>query len=125
MPPRIPDRPPPTYRNDPWPARDGYADTTPGYERERDPGFYGGGGGSNGQIAQLQAAATGRRADTKGPVEFNHAINYVNKIKVCIYSVLADNRLVLPISPTSTRIFWRSCRRINVNSVQSKKCIPR
>ena len=52
----------------------------PMYERERDAGFYG--GGSNGQIAQLQAAATGRRADTKGPVEFNHAINYVNKIKV-------------------------------------------
>jgi hypothetical protein len=85
MPPRIPDRPPPTYRNDPWPARDNYAETPPGYERERDPGFYSGGGGSNGQIAQLQAAATGRRADTKGPVEFNHAINYVNKIKVCIY----------------------------------------
>jgi paired amphipathic helix protein Sin3a len=50
------------------------------YDREREPPFYS--GGSNGQIAQLQAAATGRRTDTKGPVEFNHAINYVNKIKV-------------------------------------------
>jgi paired amphipathic helix protein Sin3a len=80
MPPRIPDRPPPVYRNDMWGAREGYTETPPVYDRERDPGFYG--GGSNGQIAQLQAAATGRRTDTKGPVEFNHAINYVNKIKV-------------------------------------------
>ena len=83
MPPRIPhppDRPPPVYRNDAWADRAAYPETAPVYDRERDAGFYG--GGSNGQIAQLQAAATGRRGDTKGPVEFNHAIHYVNKIKV-------------------------------------------
>ena len=80
VPPRIPERQPPVFRNDPWQPREGYTDNGPMYDRERDGGFYG--GGSNGQIAQLQAAATGRRADTKGPVEFNHAINYVNKIKV-------------------------------------------
>ena len=51
------------------------------YDRERDGGFYG--GGSNGQIAQNFKLL--QRDDvqmTKGPVEFNHAINYVNKIKV-------------------------------------------
>jgi paired amphipathic helix protein Sin3a len=81
MPTRIPERPP-VYHNDPWASREGYAETAaPIYDRERDSGFYSG-GGTNGQIAQLQAAATGRRSDTKGPVEFNHAINYVNKIKV-------------------------------------------
>jgi len=82
MPPRIPqERVAPAYRPaDPWgPREPAYADSGPMYDRDRDQGFY---GGSNGQIAQLQAAATGRRTDTKGPVEFNHAINYVNKIKV-------------------------------------------
>jgi hypothetical protein len=80
MPPRVPERPPPIYRNDPWAPREGYADSAPVYDRDRDPGFY---GGQNGQIAQLQAAATGRRTEgQKTPVEFNHAINYVNKIKV-------------------------------------------
>lgn len=79
---RIPERPLPVYRtNDPWGPREGYSETTPMYERERDPGFYG--QASNGQLAQLQAAATGRRSDTaKGAVEFNNAIIYVNKIKV-------------------------------------------
>jgi paired amphipathic helix protein Sin3a len=78
--PRMPERQPPTYRNDPWGSRESYPEQPPPYDRDRDVGFYG--AGSNGQIAQLQAAATGRRGDTKGPVEFNHAINYVNKIKV-------------------------------------------
>jgi paired amphipathic helix protein Sin3a len=83
---RIPERqPPPMYRNDPWAPRENYPEQPPVYDRDRDAGFYG--GGSNGQIAQLQAAATGRRGDTKGPVEFNHAINYVNKIKVNIYPI--------------------------------------
>lgn len=86
---RIPERPPQqVYRPEPWnpSAAMGYPETaTPNYERERaEQGYYGGGGGQNGQIAQLQAAATGRRSDSKGPVEFNHAINYVNKIKVPI-----------------------------------------
>jgi paired amphipathic helix protein Sin3a len=63
-------------------------ESAPPYDRDRDQGFY---GGSNGQIAQLQAAATGRRAEgQKTPVEFNHAINYVNKIKVSLlFEVLA------------------------------------
>lgn len=84
VPPRpMNDRPPPVYRNDPWGARDPPYPEAGGsiYERERDAQYYN--GAPNGQIAQLQAAATGRRGDTtKGPVEFNHAINYVNKIKV-------------------------------------------
>lgn len=88
MPPRIPpeQRAAPPYRPaDPWgPREPAYPESGPMYDRDRDQGFYG--GGSNGQIAQLQAAATGRRTDTKGPVEFNHAINYVNKIKVSLFS---------------------------------------
>lgn len=86
--PHIQERQPPMYRNEPWPGREGYPEQPPVYDRDRDAGFYG--AGSNGQIAQLQAAATGRRGDTKGPVEFNHAINYVNKIKVSPYSLQAN-----------------------------------
>lgn len=92
VPPRIPpqqERPPPVYRADPWADRPAYPDIASIYDREREANFYG--GGSNGQIAQLQAAATGRRGDTKGPVEFNHAINYVNKIKVYIPSVICSH----------------------------------
>ena len=121
MPPRVPvERPTQVYRNDPWAQREGgYPDSAPMYDRERDPGFYG--GGSNGQIAQLQAAATGRRADTKGPVEFNHAINYVNKIKVFKISDDSDGRLVSLISRISTRISWKFFRLINVNRGRSLK----
>lgn len=83
MPPaRLPERPLPVYRNEAWGPRDAYPEAGPMYDRDRDQAYYG--AGSNGQIAQLQAAATGRRTDTKGPVEFNHAINYVNKIKAIL-----------------------------------------
>jgi len=87
--PRIPpqpERPPPVYRNDLWTDRPAYPESAPVYDRERESSFYG--GGSSGQIAQLQAAATGRRSDTKTPIEINHAINYVNKIKVYIRGVV-------------------------------------
>lgn len=77
---------PSVYRApDLWQPREPYPEQPPPMydpNRDREAGFYG--GGQNGQIAQLQAAATGRRAEGQGktPVEFNHAINYVNKIKV-------------------------------------------
>ena len=88
IPPRVPERAAPVYRQDPWTAREGYMEPGPMYDRERDSSYYN--SGSSTQIAQLQAAATGRRTDTKGPVEFNHAINYVNKIKVIALHIHAD-----------------------------------
>lgn len=58
--------------------------------------------------------------EKRGPVEFNHAIGYVNKIKVCSPTVLI---LVLSVdfspridslpSQTSTSPFWKFCRPIS------------
>jgi hypothetical protein len=100
------------YRADPWAPRDTYAEQAV-YERERSDTFYG--STSNGQIAQLQAAATGRRADSKGPVEFNHAINYVNKIKV-LSCVCALTRPASQINLIFTKTSLRSCRLTSANN---------
>ena len=127
MPSRMTDRPAPVYRNDPWgPREGGYPDAGPMYDRDRDSGYYN--GPTNGQIAQLQAAATGRRGDTKGPVEFNHAINYVNKIKVRIFPPTFlqpskddganERRLALQTDQTRTRVSSRSSKLTNGNNVR-------
>ena len=63
--------------------------------------------------------------EKRGPVEFNHAIGYVNKIKVSRLTfrtfVPADfARTALRHNPRSTSNFWRSCKLISENQSQSK-----
>lgn len=64
---------------------------------------------------------------TRGPVEFNHAISYVNKIKVSATSFrndtsLTHRRTALLRSQISTSSSWRSYIHTSASRSQSKRC---
>jgi hypothetical protein len=127
----LPSRPPEGRRNYynesriAWSERETYDENSPSYERPRTEmgAFY---GGSGTQMAQLQAAASGRRSDSKTPIEFNHAINYVNKIKVRFQlRRFANSRLGSQTIQISIRTSWKFCRPINENKGRSIKSMPK
>jgi paired amphipathic helix protein Sin3a len=79
------------------------------------------------QLPQMGGVA----AEKRGPVEFNHAISYVNKIKVRQLSpnsltlVLTRARTDLPLTPTSTKTSWRYCRPTSASQSLSKTYMPK
>lgn len=80
----------------------------------------------NGSNANQQAGG----GEKRGPVEFNHAISYVNKIKVCwetpaIVPSLFSIRIVILANQKSTSNFWKSFKPINVNPNRFKTSMPR
>lgn len=84
------------------------------------------GAGMNGQGAQ---GAPG--AEKRGPVEFNHAISYVNKIKVCYQSSnhntkdrgLNTIRTASTLSLKYTSNFLRYCRHISASQSRFRTCM--
>lgn len=96
---------------------------------------------SIGSLAGLGMQASQGDASKRGPVEFNHAISYVNKIKVSdslsfrtLYFLGTPtdeffffffHRIVLPIPPIFTSNFWRSSKRIKGNLNLFKMSIPK
>jgi hypothetical protein len=77
-------------------------------------------------------ALTNGNLEKRGPVEFNHAINYVNKIKVCAHSyeilvsiVLTSQRIGLQHNRTSISNFLKSCRLISGSRNLSRTSMPK
>ena len=71
----------------------------------------------------------GAGLEKRGPVEFNHAISYVNKIKVSVslipvlgnrHRLMSCFRTALPRSPTFTSNSSRSCKLISASRNPSK-----
>jgi paired amphipathic helix protein Sin3a len=59
----------------------------------------------------------------RAPVEFNQAINYVNKIKVFCYD--SRYRIDLLLNPKFIRNFWKFYKPIKRNKSQFKRCFHR
>ena len=83
---------------------------------------------ANGASAGQQGGSGAERRN--GPVEFNHAISYVNKIKVsdvtprsCMSYGLTSHRIGLRLSLRFISNFSRSCRRINASQNLYKMCM--
>jgi paired amphipathic helix protein Sin3a len=81
----------------------------------------------NGAAGQGQAGL-----EKRGPVEFNHAINYVNKIKVRPKLIAAEGRRLMKMyrtglrrSPTYISSSSRFCRRISESRSPSKTSTPK
>ena len=67
--------------------------------------------------------------EKRGPVEFNHAISYVNKIKVCLIdtskfqstnSFSSPRRIAFKTSQKFTSSFWKSFKRTSANQSPSR-----
>ena len=86
-----------------------------------------------GAAALNAGAANQANLERRGPVEFNHAISYVNKIKVrqppCVDVGTTDrtshSRIDSRISPRSTSNFLKYCRRINGSRSPSRMFMPK
>lgn len=84
-------------------------------------------------LAGVGGMLQGGQADLnkRGPVEFNHAISYVNKIKVSFVILLLLKRLLtsprigFQVRQRSTSSFWRFCRHINASRSRSRTSTPR
>lgn len=84
-------------------------------------------------LAGVGGMLQGGQADLnkRGPVEFNHAISYVNKIKVSIVTflkptdLLTTYRIVSQVPPRSTSSSWRFCRHISGSRSRFKTSTPR
>lgn len=84
-------------------------------------------------LAGVGGMLQGGQADLnkRGPVEFNHAISYVNKIKVSFVILLLLKRLLTTprigsqVPRKSTSSSWRFCRHINANRSRSRTSTPR
>ena len=71
--------------------------------------------------------------EKRGPVEFNHAIGYVNKIKVSIrnlgqhssgrMTLLTNIRIASQTNLKSTNNSWKFCKHINESQSLSKTCM--
>lgn len=84
----------------------------------------------NGAIPSAQAGGVG--AEKRGPVEFNHAISYVNKIKVSLSVLVTFSSMLLTITrigshrnQTSTNSSSKSCRPTSESRSLFKMSTPR
>jgi paired amphipathic helix protein Sin3a len=71
-------------------------------------------------------------AEKRGPVEFNHAISYVNKIKVCTspssipsINLLTTTRTALLHNPIFISSSWRFSKLTSANRSQSRTYTPK